>query len=140
MKGFDWLSDLKIRGGWGQTGNQSGVGDYAYLQRYNITRQAWFETGKEDALPLITQANLRTSDLTWETTSQVNIGLDATLFKDRLTIAMDYYSKHTTDMLMYVSLPSGAAAANSIVRNEGEMKLAQFYRRLWLEYRFQYLF
>jgi TonB-linked SusC/RagA family outer membrane protein len=122
MKGFDWLSDLKIRGGWGQTGNQSGVGDYAYLQRYNITRQAWFETGKEDALPLITQANLRTSDLTWETTSQVNIGLDATLFKDRLTIAMDYYSKHTTDMLMYVSLPSGAAAANSIVRNEGEMK------------------
>ena len=121
MKDINWLSDLKIRGGWGQTGNQSGVGDYAYLQRYNITRQAWFETGKEDALPLISQANLRTSDLTWETTSQVNIGLDATLFQDRLTLAMDYYSKHTTDMLMYVSLPAGAAAANEIVRNEGEM-------------------
>jgi TonB-linked SusC/RagA family outer membrane protein len=116
-----WLDDLKIRGGWGQTGNQSGVGDYAYLQRYNITRQAWFETGKEDALPLITQANLRTSDLTWETTSQVNLGLDATLFADRVTIAMDYYSKHTEDMLMYVSLPAGAAAASNIVRNEGEM-------------------
>ncbi|WP_245994876.1 SusC/RagA family TonB-linked outer membrane protein [Mangrovibacterium diazotrophicum] len=121
MKGASWLSDLKIRGGWGQTGNQSGVGDYAYLQTYSITRQAWFETGKEDALPLITQANLRTSDLTWETTSQVNVGVDATLLNDRLTIAMDYYSKHTTDMLMYVSLPSGAAAATSIVRNEGEM-------------------
>ena len=121
MRNIDWISDLKIRGGWGQTGNQSGVGDYAYLQRYNITRQAWFETGKEDALPLITQANLRTSDLTWETTSQVNIGMDATLFADRLTIAMDYYSKHTSDMLMYVSLPSGAAAASNIVRNEGEM-------------------
>lgn len=121
MKGLTWLDDLKIRGGWGQTGNQSGVGDYAYLQRYGITRQAWFETGKEDALALITQSNLRTSDLTWETTAQINIGLDATLFKDRLTIAIDYYSKHTTDMLMYVSLPSGSAAANNIVRNEGEM-------------------
>jgi len=121
MSNVNWIRDLKIRGGWGQTGNQSGVGDYAYLQRYSITRQAWFETGKEDALPLITQANLRTSDLTWETTSQVNIGMDASLFEDRLTIAMDYYSKHTTDMLMYVSLPSGAAAASNIVRNEGEM-------------------
>lgn len=121
MRNIDWISDLKIRGGWGQTGNQSGVGDYAYLQRYNITRQPWFESGKTNEVPLITQANLRTSDLTWETTTQVNIGMDATLFTDRLTIAMDYYSKHTTDMLMYVSLPSGAAAANNIVRNEGEM-------------------
>jgi TonB-linked SusC/RagA family outer membrane protein len=121
MQDLTWLDDLKIRGGWGQTGNQSGVGDYAYLQRYNINRQAWFETGKENALPLITQANLRTSDLTWETTSQTNIGLDATLFGDRLTVGMDYYYKYTKDMLMYVTLPSGAAAATSIVRNEGEM-------------------
>ena len=121
MEDYTWLDDLKVRGGWGQTGNQSGVGDYAYLQRYNIQRQAWFETGKEDALPLITQANLRTRDLTWETTTQVSLGMDATLFRDRLTLAMDYYSKHTRDMLMYVSLPAGAAASSSIIRNEGEM-------------------
>ncbi|SHF83333.1 TonB-linked outer membrane protein, SusC/RagA family [Mariniphaga anaerophila] len=121
MQGLTWIDDLKIRGGWGQTGNQSGVGDYAYLQRYNITRQAWFESGKEDALPLITPANLRTADLTWETTTQVNLGTDATLLGDRLTLAMDFYSKHTKDMLMYVSLPAGAAAATDIVRNEGEM-------------------
>lgn len=121
MEDFTWLDDLKIRGGWGQTGNQSGVGDYAYLQRYNISRQPWFETGREDAVPLITQANLRTQDLTWETTTQFNVGLDATMFSDRLTLAMDYYSKYTTDMLMHVSLPAGAAAASSIVRNEGEM-------------------
>lgn len=121
MQDATWIDDLKIRGGWGQTGNQSGIGDYAYLQRYNITRQAWFETGKEDALPLITQANLRTTDLTWETTTQYNLGVDATMFGNRLTLAMDYYSKLTTDMLMHVSLPAGAAAASSIVRNEGEM-------------------
>jgi TonB-linked SusC/RagA family outer membrane protein len=122
MQGLTWLDDLKIRGGWGQTGNQSGVGDYAYLQRYNITRQAWFETGQENALPLISQANLRTSDLTWETTTQLNIGLDATLISNRVVLAMDYYEKLTTDMLMNVSLPAGAAAASNIVRNEGEME------------------
>ncbi|NLD23778.1 MAG: SusC/RagA family TonB-linked outer membrane protein, partial [Bacteroidales bacterium] len=83
MQDIDWVDDLKVRGGWGQTGNQSGIGDFAYLQRYNIARQAWFETGKEDSLPLITQANLRTSDLTWETTNQYNIGVDATLFSNR---------------------------------------------------------
>lgn len=121
MQQLDWLNDLKLRAGWGQTGNQSGVGDYSYLQYYNIKRQAWFEAGKTDALPLISQANLRTADLTWETTTQSNIGIDLTMLNSRLTLAMDYYYKYTTDMLMYVSLPEGAAAANSIVRNEGEM-------------------
>ncbi|WP_166332435.1 SusC/RagA family TonB-linked outer membrane protein [Sphingobacterium chungjuense] len=116
-----WLNDLKIRGGWGQTGNQSGVGDYAYLQLYNIQRQPWFETGRENALPLINQANLRTRDLTWETTTQTNLGIDFTGFDNRLTVNFDLYHKYTRDMLMYVTLPAGASVANSLVRNEGEM-------------------
>ncbi|WP_256013386.1 SusC/RagA family TonB-linked outer membrane protein [Desertivirga xinjiangensis] len=121
MDGIDWLNDLKIRGGWGQTGNQSGIGDYAYLQRYNVRRVEWFQTGNEKAVPTISQANLRTPDLTWETTTQTNLGLDFTAFKDRVTVNLDYYYKKTKDMLMNVSLPSGAAAANTIARNEGEM-------------------
>lgn len=121
MQGFDWIDDLKIRGGWGQTGNQSGIGDYAYLQRYHISRQPWFEEGKENVLPIITQANLRTADLKWETTTQSNVGLDVTILRNRLTFIADYYYKSTKDMLMWVMLPSGAAAANNIQRNEGEM-------------------
>lgn len=121
MKDLAWIDDLKIRGGWGQTGNQSGVGDYAYLQRYTIHREPWFEEGKGNALPQIRPENLRTADLTWETTSQTNIGLDATLLKNRLTIGMDYYYKHTTDMLMYVDVPAGGGEITSIVRNEGVM-------------------
>ncbi len=121
MKGLAWVDDLKVRGGWGQTGNQSGVGDYAYLQRYTISREPWFETGKANALPRINPENLRTADLTWETTSQTNIGLDATLLKNRITIGMDYYYKHTADMLMYVTVPTGSAEIPSIVRNEGVM-------------------
>lgn len=121
MQQFTWLDDMKLRASWGQTGNQSGVGDYGYLQTYNISRQPWFKEGYENALPTISQANLRTSDLTWETTTQKDLGLDITLLKNRVNITMDYYHKRTTNMLMNVSLPAGAAAANSIVRNEGEM-------------------
>lgn len=116
-----WLSDFKIRGGWGQTGNQSGLGDYSYLERYSITRQNWWETGNENATVILTQNNLRNTGLTWETTTQTNMGIDLTILNSRLTFSMDWYYKKTTDMLMSVTLPSGAAAANSISRNEGAM-------------------
>lgn len=81
----------------------------------------WYEEGKENAVPTITQANLRTTDLTWETTTQWGIGVDFSVLNSRLNLAADYYYKKTTDMLMWVSLPAGAAAASSIQRNEGEM-------------------
>ena len=122
MEDYTWIDDLKLRGGWGQTGNQSGIGDYAYLQMYNINRVEWWKEGQTNALPSISQSNLRTRDLTWETTTQANIGIDLTILKNRLTFNMDYYYKKTTDMLMYVSLPTGAAAASTITRNEGEME------------------
>ena len=121
MQEATWLDDLKIRAGIGRTGNQSGIGDYSYLQRYNPSRVEWFKQGQENAMPVISPANLRTPDLTWEKTTQTNIGMDLTAWKSRLTLSLDYYFKRTTDMLMHVSLPKGAAIASSIVRNEGEM-------------------
>lgn len=121
MQDVNWIDDLKLRGGWGQTGNQAGLGDYAYLERYNINKQPWWETGKEHAVPTYSQSSLRSTDLTWETTSQANVGFDWTMLKNRLTVNFDWYWKHTTNMLMWVQLPAGAAAVNSIQRNEGEM-------------------
>ncbi|MDR2466254.1 MAG: TonB-dependent receptor [Prevotellaceae bacterium] len=121
MKNLTWVNDLKIRAGWGQTGNQSGVGDYSYLQHYHIDRQPWFEEGKADAVPLVTRpSSLRAADLSWEYTSQFGAGMDLTLLNNRLSLALDYYYKRTTDMLMYVQLPAGQSAS-SITRNDGEM-------------------
>lgn len=120
LQDVSWLDDLKLRAGWGQTGNQSGVGDYSYLQRYNITRLPWFEEQYATAVPTITPANIRTRDLTWETTTQTGVGIDFTALQNRLTVNLDYYYKKTTDMLMYVTLPPGQRAS-SIIRNEGEM-------------------
>lgn len=121
LKDVDWIYDLKLRAGWGKTGNQDGVGDYAYLQRYNINRIAWFEEGNQTAVPTISQANLRTRDLTWETTTQTGVGVDFSVLDNRIEFTADWYYKKTSDMLMWVQLPSGSAAASSIQRNEGEM-------------------
>ncbi|UIR56033.1 TonB-dependent receptor [Sphingobacterium sp. SRCM116780] len=122
MKDLDWINDLKIRGGWGQTGNQSGLGDYSYLAFNGIERIEWFKVGQENAIPNITQpTTLRATDLTWETTTQANVGVDIAAFQNRLTLTLDYYHKKTTNMLMEVTLPAGSAAASVIKRNEGEM-------------------
>ena len=121
MKDINWIYDLKLRAGWGKTGNQDGVGDYGYLQRYNINRIPWFEDGNATAVPTISQANLRTRDLTWETTTQTGVGVDFAVLNNRIEFSADWYYKKTSDMLMWVSLPSGSAAASSIQRNEGEM-------------------
>jgi TonB-linked SusC/RagA family outer membrane protein len=124
MSGMNEVDDLKIRAGWGQTGNQSGLNDYAYLQRYNIGRLPWFQPEYEHATPTLSPANLRTPDLSWETTTQTNVGIDFTGWKSRLTLSLDYYFKKTNRMLMHVSLAGTGASsvANEIDRNEGEMQ------------------
>lgn len=120
MQEATWIQDLKIRGGWGQTGNQAGIGDYSYLQLYGIARQNWWETGKSNAVPTLYPSNMRNVDLTWETTTQTNLGIDLSILKGRLSFMADAYYKYTTDLLMDVPLPS-TASADYITRNEGEM-------------------
>jgi TonB-linked SusC/RagA family outer membrane protein len=121
MSDIKWIDDLKLRGGWGKTGNQSGISDYAYLQMYDIQRIPWWETGKDRAVVNINPANMRNRDLTWETTTQSNIGVDFTLLKNRITFTADAYYKYTTNLLMNVPLPGGLDFSN-IYRNEGEME------------------
>ena len=120
LKNVEWLSELKLRGGWGQTGNQAGISDYGYLQRFSITRQNWWEAGKGDAMVTLRPNSFSNPNLTWETTTQSNIGLDIALFKNRLSLAVDAYLKKTTDLLMDVPLPA-TSPVPSIYRNEGEM-------------------
>lgn len=123
MEDFSWIDDLKIRAGWGKTGNQSGINDYAYLQRYTIRRLAWFKEGEENVLPTIDVISQRSNDLKWETTTQTNVGIDFTAFGSRLNITLDYYFKKTTGMLMNVTMPStGAYSMPFIQRNEGKME------------------
>lgn len=122
MKNVKWIDDLKIRGGWGQTGNQSGLGNNSFLAGYSINRVQWFGEGNDtNATPIRTQSSLSNPELTWETTTQTDIGFDITLLKNRLTIYADYYYKKTKDMLMTITLPTGSAPASSLPYNGGEI-------------------
>lgn len=121
MSNVKWINDLKLRGGWGKTGNQSGISDYAYLQMYSIQRIDWWLTGNDRAVVNINPSNMRNRDLTWETTTQSNIGIDLTILNNRLTLNADAYYKFTKNLLMNVPLPSGLEFGN-IYRNEGEME------------------
>lgn len=121
MKNLTWIDDLKIRGGWGQTGNQSGLSDYAYLAGYGFTKYSWWESQYTNAVPTPSMTSLANPDLTWERTASTNIGFDLTVLKNRITLTADYYYKKTTDMLMTISLPKGSAPASSISFNGGSM-------------------
>jgi TonB-dependent starch-binding outer membrane protein SusC len=120
MQNVRAITDLKLRLGWGQAGNQSGIGDYQYRGLYDYQRINWWETGQSNALPVLVPKTMDNVDLTWETTTTSNIGVDVSLLKGRLSLAVDAYYKYTTNLLMDVTLPSSSHIAN-LVRNEGEM-------------------
>ncbi len=119
MKDISWIDDLKLRAGWGQQGNQSGLADYAWVQTYNTNYYDWTKTEYADAVPTLgSKSNIGNKDLTWETTSQTNVGIDWSMFRGRLSVTLDGYYKYTKNLLMSVPLPSPNP---SIYRNEGEM-------------------
>lgn len=119
MKDISWINDLKLRVGWGQQGNQSGLADYAWVQEYGINYYDWTNKDYADATPTLgAKTNIGNRNLTWETTTQTNVGIDWAMFNSRLVVTLDGYYKYTKNLLMNVPLP---APNPSIYRNEGEM-------------------
>lgn len=116
-----WLDDLKVRAGWGQQGNQEGLGDYAWIQTYGTAYYDWTNNEYADATPTLgTPNNMINRELTWETTTQSNVGVDMTILGGKLEFTVDAYYKYTSGMLMTVPLPDGSAFS-SILRNEADM-------------------
>ncbi len=94
MKESKTIDDLKIRGSWGKVGNDEGIGDYAYLKLYSVNAQGEYNL-----------QNPANNALTWEKTTQTNVGVDLTMFKSRITFSADAYLKKTNDLLINVQLP-----------------------------------
>lgn len=111
MKNIGWLSNLKIRYGWGQTGNQA-IDNYASYQQYQARYgdNDWpFTTGTAYDIFGQDEGNLQSGysrlqlgnpDLKWETTTQNNVGVDFAFFQSKLTGSLDFYKKTTTDILV----------------------------------------
>ena len=115
------ISDLKLRAGWGLNGNQEGIGNYSWRAQYTAGR---VPPTTDNSLPglslyLNTPGN---RELTWEKTTQTNVGVDLSMFNSRLTFTIDAYYKYTKDLLLTVYLPSYANIPGGIARNDAEMK------------------
>ena len=122
LKNADWLSDLKLRLGYGKTGQQAGsIGDYEWIPSYAIS------TGTNGFYPVTGEGELYRPnnyrpDLKWETTSTYNVGLDWGIMDQRLSGSVDWYYRKTTDLLNYAPLPSMAGYKNQAWQNIGSLK------------------
>ena len=119
----DIMSFLKLRASWGRNGNINVLNNYPYSTTiaYN---QKWYQYGVEDnAAPQIfgsLPSGLANPDLKWETSEQIDLGLDARFLNSRLSLGIDYYKKTTKDLLVSVTPPL-EVGVSSVTKNAGEI-------------------
>ena len=116
IKNLNIFEDLKLRAGWGEIGNH-GIGAYGTLSDYGINGQLYGTPGNGTSVPLSLN-NLANPNLTWETTEQLNFGLDFTTKNDRISGSIDLYDKTTKDLLQRSPIPT-SSGFRSILINRG---------------------
>lgn len=96
LKNYSWLNNLKVRAGWGQVGND-GIGNYSYGSSLQV-RATPYGGG-------FLLNNIPNPSVKWETTTQVNLGFDLSLFDSRVELITELYKKFTKDMLLIQPVP-----------------------------------
>jgi TonB-linked SusC/RagA family outer membrane protein len=110
------FSNLKLRAGWGVTGNQA-VGPYSTL---GLLNPVIYSYGLATTSPGYTLGSPANPDVKWETSKQTNIGLDASILGNRLNVSVDYYNKKTTDLLLYTRI-ANYDGGGTLLKNIGEV-------------------
>jgi len=116
MQDVDVVKNLKLRAGYGETGNlPRGLNSYA-----NIVIVDEVAGGPNELMPgRRPDSQAGNSDLQWETSEQVNIGLDFSILDDRIYVTTDYYTKKTKNMIFPFPLPTSTGFVNKIVNLDG---------------------
>lgn len=117
-----WLSDLKLRLGWGKTGQQEIGETINYMALYAIASPSVSYPNGTNGWYLPVYARGYNPDLTWETTTGWNAGLDFGFLNNRITGSIEYYKRKTTDLLAYVAVPAGSSTTNMLNRNIGSLE------------------
>lgn len=100
------LSFLKLRASWGQLGNERiGSNYFPYLALMTFNDALFYNNGEVTSNKTAAQRGLAVEDITWETTTSTDFGLDATFLRNRLKLGFDYYIKHTDNMLLGIEIP-----------------------------------
>ena len=118
MQRLHWLSQLKLRTGYGSSGNLGGISSYNSLQSVRPIGIV-----SHNGTPTVTLGTLRNAnpDLRWETRSTFNIGTDMGFWGNRLVLTAEYYYSKTSDMLYLYDVPVPPYAYNKLLANIGEM-------------------
>ena len=122
MKGIDAISDLKLRLGWGITGQQDAPDFYyPFMARYISSAQGNYYLFEGDYI-----STLRPSpydpNIKWEETTTQNIGVDFGFFSDRIYGSLDYYKRETKDLLSLINIPTGSNFSNTLLTNVGSLE------------------
>lgn len=117
-----WLSDLKLRLGWGKTGQQEIGETINYMALYAIASPSVSYPNGTNGWYLPVYARGYNPDLTWETTTSWNAALDFGFLNNRITGSIEYYKRKTTDLLAYVAVPAGSSTTNMLNRNIGSLE------------------
>jgi TonB-linked SusC/RagA family outer membrane protein len=124
MKNIKWLTDLKLRGGWGIMGNQINMGSKDAYNTFstNIGQSYYPLDGNAALLPGFYQDQIANPNAVWEKDINSNFGLDATILDGKITVTADYYRKDIKDLL-YNATQLGTAGNGTVpAQNVGKMK------------------
>jgi TonB-linked SusC/RagA family outer membrane protein len=111
------VEEFKIRGSWGETGNQN-VGLYTYFENLHLTNYYVFN---DVPVTGVRQNTFASHDLTWETTTQTNIGFDVGLFEGKWNMTFDWFDKITDGILLNLPFP-GLVGLNPVATNAGSVQ------------------
>jgi len=121
LKNNTTISNLKLRLGYGITGQQEGIGNYDYLAYYGLSTQtASYQFG--DTFFQMYRPSGFVANRKWEETATANIAVDFGFLKDRLSGSLDFYQKKTSDLLNRVPQPAGTNFSATAVVNVGDME------------------
>lgn len=112
-----FLSDFKVRAGWGIVGNDQ-IANYAYLGRIGAGANYPFGGSVQ---PGTFPASIENLELKWEESEQTNIGIDVSLFKNKISFTAEAYVKNTRDLLLNAPLPT-STGFSSAIQNIGELQ------------------
>lgn len=117
-----WLSELKLRAGWGETGQQAVGNYYNYIPAYTVSSPgSYYPNGQGGWLTPYFPDGYN-PDLKWETTETWNAGIDFGFFNNRITGAIEYYKRNTRDLLSTVPVAAGSSTVAYLPQNIGKME------------------
>lgn len=122
MKNISWLNDLKIRAGYGITGNQR-IPGYQYLKRFQLSQNSSSYPIGGNLVSGMWISDYQNENVKWEQVKSLNLGLDFSILEGKIDGTFDWYNKKTTDMLFALPLPATAVGrGNSPYLNVGDMQ------------------